>query len=144
MTKHLYRFLCQALESRDGGRSWHERVHVIRISGRAGTFLREFSVRMPARVRFRHARANNTRTQLLANDFEGVEDKLRTAATASPKHALLFAQIAFARAVLSLSLPVCLLHPPGSCCSVASVIQLRVHGGSETGRRGSTLALLGR
>ena len=97
-------------------------MHVIRRSGRAGTYLREISVRMPARVRFRHARANSTRTQLLANDFEGVEDTLRTAATASPKHALLFAQIAFARAVLSLSLPV-YLHPPGPCCSDASVIQ---------------------
>ncbi len=41
--------------------------------------------------------------QLLANDFAGVEERLRVNVRTSPIHALLFAQIAFARAVLSLS-----------------------------------------
>lgn len=41
--------------------------------------------------------------QLLANDFAGVEERLRVNVRTSPSHALLFAQIAFARAVLSLS-----------------------------------------
>ena len=39
--------------------------------------------------------------QLLANDFQGAEERLRADVRASPWHALLFAQIAFARAVLS-------------------------------------------
>jgi len=41
--------------------------------------------------------------QLLANDFQGAEERLRADVRASPWHALLFAQIAFARAVLSLA-----------------------------------------
>ena len=45
--------------------------------------------------------------QVLANDFAGAEERLRVALSvevgATPKHALLFAQIAFARAILSLS-----------------------------------------
>jgi hypothetical protein len=45
--------------------------------------------------------------QVLANDFAGAEERLRVALSVevggTPKHALLFAQIAFARAILSLS-----------------------------------------